>query len=799
MDKARKKQRKRYLLWALAAVVVLLLAVMPMLASNSGEADSYVASILSAQAESRDVDSQVIGGGQLSGEAAVAVEIPENVKLTGFLVGNGDTVAQGDPIAQVDKISVMTAITQVQETLDYLAEEIADADGEEESDTVKALAGGTVKAIYAQEGEQVLDVMLRDGALAVLSLDGLMAVQVERSTDLAVGETVCVSLPEDTEVDGTVVSNLDGVLTVTIEDDDYAVGDKVTLTTEDGGRIGSGTLYIYSPWNAVAYSGTVSKIQVSEGATVTSGRTLMQLTDTGRTAQYQQLIDQRQEYEELMQQLFRLYRTGILEAPADGIVSGIDENGTFLLADTGSGWLTSLLTAFTGREEGFLGIAARVEEVTDDGLVLTREKSLSTIADLSDLSAFGSAQLTESWTYTGDTTLYTHTADGILQAAGTAQPGDLLVAVGDEENIYWLVAIQETEARNTAQVSLLSQVAESPEETPEPPAAEEPPMEEEPVAPEETVSAVRYDGYLAQVVEVEKGTMKVLQTPYSYTVTDLEKLPEVTVDTDAMTEEERYTDERIDPEEIAVGDILMLVLDEEGNLIHFDEPNEKPGGQMPGGDTDQDQTTGTMPSGGGSSSGMSGFGGSTTVEEVFEVYSLGTLTVASVTSQANMTVEITVDEMDITLLYPGQEAVVTVDALAGLQFPATITSIGSSGTNSGGTSKFTVELTLEKSGDMLPGMRACAYITVDTTENALCIPVAALVEEGTKVQVYTAYDEKNAALGSPVTVTVGSSDGEYVQILEGLEEGQTVYYAYYDTLVISNTIDSAGFSFRFGK
>ena len=44
-------------------------------------------------------------------------------------------------------------------------------------------------------------------------------------------------------------------------------------------------------------------------------------------------------------------------------------------------------------------------------------------------------------------------------------------------------------------------------------------------------------------------------------------------------------------------------------------------------------------------------------------------------------------------------------------------------------------------------------------------------------------------------MTVGMSDGENVQILSGLKEGDTFYYAYYDTLVISNIPDLNDYDF----
>ena len=183
-----------------------------------------------------------------------------------------------------------------------------------------------------------------------------------------------------------------------------------------------------------------------------------------------------------------------------------------------------------------------------------------------------------------------------------------------------------------------------------------------------------------------------------------------------------------------------------------------------------------------------GFGGGGGTVQTFEPYSLETLTVASVTSQEQMTLEISVDEQDIAKLHVGQEASVTVEALTGQSFPAAITSISNTGTNEGGSSKFTVKLTLSKSGEMLPGMNASAYLSLQS-QTVTAIPVAALVEDGAKTIVYTGYDEKKETLLNPITVTTGVSDGEYVQILSGLTESDTVYYAYYDTLEDSGIPD----------
>lgn len=701
MDKNRKKRIRRYLSWCALAALVVLLAVMPLLAAEESTEDGPKASILSGTVQTRSIETRLIGGGQLASANAQSLTIPAQVKLKEYLVGNGDTVKKGDAIALVDRVSAMSAIAQVQEALEELAEEITSASTETASTQVTAQAGGTVKRIYAQTGDDVQDVMLEHGALAVLNLDGLMAVQIARSTSLRPGDVVCVQLSDDTEVDGKVESNRDGILTVTIEDKGYAMDEMVRVATEDGDRIGSGPLYLHSRWNAVAYSGTVSYISVSEGDTVYSGRTLMRLEDTGKTAQYQKLVAQHQEYEDLLGELFTLYHSQTVTAPCDGIVTGVDENGAFLLSDTGEGWTLTLLgdTESQPPEESqpepitYQGYVALVSAEGLDGLILKVNPTILTLTDLNDLSGvpLDTQAMTEEQIYEGDRTIYT-VAEGEWTATGTAAQGDILLFLVDSNGYSWILKVG---------------AAEQPEpELPEEPEASEPTQPTQP---------------------------------------------------------------------------------------------EQPGqGELPEGtDTPQQQ----IPTGGvggmGGMGGMAGIGGmfGGMQEEEESLYSLETISIASVTSQERMTLEITIDEQDITKVYVGQEAMVTVDALEGETFRAVVSSIANTGENAGGSSKFAVELTLDKSGDMLPGMNAAVVLTLSVQENVPAVPVAALGEENGETVLYTAYDEKNQTLTSPVIVSTGVSDGEYVQILEGIAEGTTFYYSYYDTLEESRTPES-GMSFR---
>ncbi len=851
--KSVRKQRQKILIWGGIALLVLTLAVLPVLAANKDAAQEQQASILSGAVEYGSIETKIVGGGQLASEAAVKLEIPEEVKLTEYLVGNGDTVSEGDAIAKVDRISVMTAITGVQDTLDELSKEILNAEDDQAATTVKAKVGGRVKVIYAQAGESAQDVMLQHGALAAISLDDVMAVKIPCASDLDAGDPVSVTFPDGTQTIGRVEQNLEGILTVTMDDDDYAVGAEVTVLAEDGNRLGKGNLYIFNQWNATAYSGTVSGILVTEGAKMYTGQEMIRLDDPGHTSEFQRLIDKRQEYEELMQELFRIYRTETIVAPCDGIVSGVDKDGVFLLSDNSDGFVVNLLTNLVrGRRNLFEAYGVRVEAVSADGMQMKVNAKRSWVEDLSDMSTISvePEKMTQQWNYTGDTPVYVQSEDGILRADGIAKPGDILLAVGDAENVRWFVRAEESERREDRSEGMMLLAAVTEDTLP----AVELHLSNNLGTAKETFSstlrATQGDTVLSGAWKIEYSSFSmavygdmIYGTPLTagehtvtvgFVPTDTEEYFTATFTLTIAAPYEIITTEipegkvgeayqftmqvsgsssgkwgyenlpaglaiheetgEISGEPVMAGtfDVKITYTDAQKGTLTKEyqmkiSGEQKPGeeGSFPGGDMSGGM--GGMPSGGVSggmpSGGMSGSmptGGM--VQEEDSYYSMEKLTIASVTSQEHMTVEITVDELDISEVYIGQSATVSMDALAGESFAAAVTKIANSGENEGGNSKFTVELTLEKSGDMLPGMTASTVIVLDTVEDALCIPAAALSEENGKLIVYTSYDSENGILGTPVEITIGAADADTVQILSDLEEGSTFYYAYYDTL-----------------
>lgn len=155
---------------------------------------------------------------------------------------------------------------------------------------------------------------------------------------------------------------------------------------------------------------------------------------------------------------------------------------------------------------------------------------------------------------------------------------------------------------------------------------------------------------------------------------------------------------------------------------------------------------------------------------------------ATVIPTQEMTVDITVDELDILSLQTGMEVAITLDALPGKTYPGTITKINTYGQNSGGNTKYTVTVTLDRAENMLTGMNASVKVETASSEEVPTVPAAAIQSKDGKSWLYTAYDEKTDTLSGLTEVTTGLSDGESVEILSGLPEGSTYYYKYADTI-----------------
>lgn len=143
-----------------------------------------------------------------------------------------------------------------------------------------------------------------------------------------------------------------------------------------------------------------------------------------------------------------------------------------------------------------------------------------------------------------------------------------------------------------------------------------------------------------------------------------------------------------------------------------------------------------------------------------------------------LTVTLAVDELDIKSVSVGQSAKVTADAVEGTVFDGVVTRVGVNGTTSGGVTTYPVDIRIDVTDGLLPGMNVDIVITVEAVTDVLTIPVDA-VERNNRVLVKTA--DGSTGEGAPegyeyVIVEIGMSDEDYVEIKSGLSEGDTISY-----------------------
>ena len=309
--------------WITLLCIVLAIAlIVASLPSGISAATKVNSKVLSAVPEENTISTVLSGGGTLSPQEGTAQSLPQALELKTYYVKNGQTVSEGDPIAQVDLVAVKAAISELQEVIDTLDAAIASESSKTNDSVIRSGTAGRVKKIYAREGTAAADTVYESGALLLLSLDGLMAVDLEARAE--VGQRVTVTLSDGTALEGTVESVSDGTATVTLSDETAPLDDSVTVTTKDGETLGTGNLYIHSRLRVAGAYGTVSQISVKENQQVSAGSALLTLKDTGHTAEYARLLNRRTELEDQMESLVRLSKDGILHADCGGTVSGVD-------------------------------------------------------------------------------------------------------------------------------------------------------------------------------------------------------------------------------------------------------------------------------------------------------------------------------------------------------------------------------------------------------------------------------------------------------------------------------------------
>lgn len=170
LNKNKQKRRRKVILTvaiALGVIAVILVGLVLTLrrqvetqfAASATEVQSYTV-------QTGTITTLASGTGILEEVDLEALTVPAGVEINEVLVEAGDTVTQGQLLAKVDMATVMTALSDLQERLDDLDDDIADAKGDTVSSRISAGVSGRVKLLYGEAGMDVAACMAEHGALA---------------------------------------------------------------------------------------------------------------------------------------------------------------------------------------------------------------------------------------------------------------------------------------------------------------------------------------------------------------------------------------------------------------------------------------------------------------------------------------------------------------------------------------------------------------------------------------------------------------------------------------------------------
>ncbi|MGI6050336.1 MAG: efflux RND transporter periplasmic adaptor subunit [Acetivibrionales bacterium] len=157
--------------------------------------------------------------------------------------------------------------------------------------------------------------------------------------------------------------------------------------------------------------------------------------------------------------------------------------------------------------------------------------------------------------------------------------------------------------------------------------------------------------------------------------------------------------------------------------------------------------------------------------------------IAVVSSDSELVIPVEIDELDIAEVKEGLPAEITLDALGRQIFEGTVDKIAIEGINKWGVGSFEVVIRLSESDSkrIKPGMSANVEIIVSEKADTLLLPIEAVRKIDDLYMVNLKRTELTespnavpSAADNMVPIKVGLASASYVEILEGLSEGDEV-------------------------
>lgn len=860
-----KRRRKKIMLIIPAAVICVAGAgtVGYFKVAHTKPVQNVTAQAQSAEAKKGNLSKTIVGTGNLELAEAEDQDAPSGLEISEVMVESGDEVKEGDVLAVVDESSILEAMEQVQDEISQLDESIQEYQDSDEENVIESSVSGRVKKINVSAGSDLSDIMVSDGALMVLSLDGKMAVSLSGVSGVSAGDSVTVTLSSGTQVTGTVDSASGEDCVVTLTDNGTTYGDTVIVTDSSGQELGSGELTIHEPLEITGTSGTVSAVNVFENASVSEGTTLLTLEGSANETQYQELLAKREARTATLKKLIQLKADPEIKAEISGTVQSVNVSaGSSTTTDSSSG--SSSGSSSSGSSGSGKTVSQMSYVVSGSDTTAGNTVQLISLGSTTSIAAI-EANVNASVVRCSDTGAavssdsVTNIAGSNLNSQETGETEEIISLQTDTEQQAEAVALASSDTdfssdvggegdssgENTSETSTTLQFAIATEGTSTAsslviaaPVTGQTPVTsvsatdgsytgtvawnpgddsfQEKTVYQAVVTLTAGDGYVFQAGSVSGITLGTVSgicvsqdgKSMSFQIT----FPETAAETEDIKKDDSgdgktsdSTDNGKNADDNKDNDADQITDRAAGQTGNNSGQNGTGSTSSNGKDSSDNGTNSTSETNGNSTQSgndQSGNGagtsannilgsssGASQTEDTQETDSSASTSGAELSTSEystdvalftispddTMTLEVSVDELDINSVEIGQEAAVTFDAIEDKEFTGEVTEIGNTALVNGGVAKYTVSVSVPKDEEMKQGMNASATITIENRENVITIPVNALQEKGNKVFVYTEKDE-DGNLSGETEVTTGLSDGTTVEITEGLSEGDTVYY-----------------------
>ncbi len=724
---------------AVTVVLCIVAATAGTAISKPGKSSAEESSAVSTTVRTSTIKDSVSGTGTISYASTTDIEVPSDLEMDEILVSEGTYVEQGALLATVDETSLAVCITDVEDAISELDSTITSELTSTTTRYIKAGVSGTVEKIYGEEGDSVADVMAENGALMLVK---------------------------------------NGETTISV--------------------IGS--------------EGTISSVNVSEGSTVSASTKVFTFKSDAQSSEYLQAVKDREELVSILETLISIKKNGGIVASVEGMVETIN------VSDTVSSGNSDSASATNGNKA--VGSMDSTQEIAEDTTDIAASYGTDDNTDNNTDDKAEKEYLTAVNNSAGDNTVHNITA---VRMTNLSSPSVTSESTITAPGIADLTGI--TEERSQALKDLKAGVGRI-----------DGTKKDMEYADREDAGAWKEcsDGY----TEVSAGTWYVrykatenetasaaVKIEVVETADSSESNTQTGVDaagTNGGTSSSGNNSAGADGKasDNNGGDGSSTQTGNTGNGTNGQTGNTGNGTNGQTGNTDNgtngqtgnagndsttqagntgDGSTGTLSrngdnsgsskstGGSNSSSGMTGSGSSSVGVSSSGVSSSGSSSSSSkslvstvsafiISNGDRMKVTMNVDELDILTMEEGLSAEITLDAVENTTFEGTITNVSGAASSGNGTAQYPVEITFDKTEEMLSGMNASVAVIIEEAEDVLTVPLAAISDEGRSSYVYTGYDESSGELTGKTEVTLGMSDENSVEIKNGLSEGDTIYY-----------------------